>query len=662
VKTPPRPVDALPRAAVLRLLGVLALVLGPHLPRLPAWAALLVVAMLGWRAISAWRGWPLLASGSRVLLTLGSFAGIYLSFGRVSGQTAGVALVTVMAALKLSELRGRRDLVVMSFLLYFILVTHFLFGQELWTAAYLLVAATFVTWLLIDASHPGHALPPRIGLRLASRTVLRALPLMVLIFVLFPRIPGPIWGLPADAGAARSGLSDSMSPGEISNLIRSDAIAFRVRFDGAVPPPRQRYWRGPAFLRFDGRKWDGGLRMLDTTAPSVELAGPGYRYELTLEPTRTPWLFALDLPARIGLPADALINADHQLVLARGEVRERRLYGLTSHPEYRLQADLPDSLRRAATALPRSRNPRAQALARGWRAQGRDDAAIVEAALAMFRSQEFHYTLSPPKLGRDPVDGFLFETRRGFCEHYASSFAVLMRAAGIPARIVTGYQGGEKNAIGDYWIVRQSDAHAWTEVWLAGRGWLRVDPTAAVAPERVEQGIGNALTASELPAFLNPALRDGFRFDLRARWDWLNARWNHWVLGYGPELQADFLRRFGLHDWRDMILTLTVGLTGLLTAFGLVVLRRAAVVIDEDGARRQWRRLQLRLAKAGLPQAAHEGPIDYAQRVASLRPALAVPIREAARIYVELRYLADAASAAELRRLRAAIARVRPRR
>ncbi|MBA4284526.1 MAG: DUF3488 domain-containing protein [Xanthomonadaceae bacterium] len=653
------PPARLTRTVLLRLLAVQALVLAPHLPRLPLWAAGLVAVILLWRTAAALRGWPLLPGWMRVLLTIGAFAGIYASFGRVSGQTAGVALITVMAALKLTELNSRRDLMVMVFLSYFLLVTHFLFSQELWTAAYLMLSATLITALLIDANHAGGVLPARVVTVMAGGMVLRALPLMALIFVLFPRIPGPIWGLPADAGAARSGLSDSMAPGEIAELVGSDAIAFRVRFDGAVPPPGERYWRGPTFLRFDGRSWDGGSRAGLVDAPAAELRGIGYRYELTLEPTRTPWLFALDLPARLGLPEGAVINADHQLVLARGEVRERRRYRLQSHPDYRLQPALPAPLRALATALPKAANPRAQALARQWRVEATSDAAIVERALRMFREQPFHYTLSPPMLGRDPVDGFLFETRRGFCEHYASSFAVLMRAAGIPARVVTGYQGGERNTIGDYWIVRQSDAHAWTEVWLADRGWLRIDPTAAVAPARVERGIGSALDDAELPDFLNPALRNGYRFDLRARWDWLNARWNHWVLGYGPELQSEFLRRFGIDEWREMILALTGLLTVLLAGFGLLLIRRSTPRPVDDAPSRAWRRLQRRLARAGLPQAVHEGPADYAARVASARPDLAATIADAARRYIAVRYL-DADSDGDLKALRAAIARVRP--
>jgi len=660
VTAQPKPVaDLLPRGAMLRLLAVLALLLAPHLPRLPIWASMLVAMLFSWRTLAALRGWPMLGGAMRMLMTFGAFIGIYLSFGRVSGQTAGVALITVMAALKLTELKARRDTMVMVFLMYFMLSTHFLFSQELWTAAYLLVMTCLVTGVLIDANHPGGTLPLAACLRLSSGLVLRALPLMLLIFVLFPRIPGPIWGLPADSGAARSGLSDSMAPGEISNLIGSDEVAFRVRFDDAVPPAGQRYWRGPSFARFDGRKWDSGVRPFAADEPVAELSGPAYGYEVVLEPNRTPWLFALDLPSRDSLPRDGRLNADYQLVLRDGEIRERRLYRLVSHPQYRLQADLPERLRSLMLRLPRNSNPRTLALARQWRNQGLDDAAIINAALRRFRSDDYHYTLKPPSLGRNSVDEFLFDTRRGFCEHYASSFAVLMRAAGIPARIVTGYQGGEPNAVGDYWVIRQSDAHAWTEVWLEGRGWLRIDPTAAVAPERVERGIGSALDAGDLPAFLDPARRRTLSFNLKARWDWINAQWNHWVLGYGPELQVDFLRRFGLSEWRDMILALTALLAAGLGLIGWQLLRRATPAVRDDEALLVWRRLQRRLAKAGLVQAAQEGAQDFAERVARLRPALGPAIRLAARRYLEARYV-EADSGQQLSALRAAVAAVRP--
>ncbi len=632
--------DFLPRAVLLRLLAILAIVLAPHVQRLPLWEVLLVLAIGLWRLLATLRQWRPMPRWIRFALTVGAFVGVYAQFGNVAGQTAGVALLTVMAALKLTELNKRRDVMVMVPLMYFILITHFLFSQEIWTVIYLpLISAVLITSLLVEANHPDSALPLRASLRMGGRLVLHALPLMVVLFLLFPRIPGPLWGLPTDAGAARTGLSDDMSPGEIQNLIESDEVAFRVRFSGAVPPSDEMYWRGPVLAHFDGRRWQAGYRPPGTA--TAELGIPAYSYEITLEPQRRPWLLALDLPSRTGLPQDATLTADYQLV-AGTEVKERRLYQLSSHPA--LPAADRICRRRSAAIflqLPRGSNPRTRALAEQWRAQGLDDLAIVKAALDMFRGKDFYYTLRPPVLGRNSVDEFLFDTHRGFCEHYSSSFTVLMRAAGIPARVVTGYQGGEKNDVGDYYLVRQSDAHAWSEVWLAGKGWVRVDPTAAVAPQRVEKGIGAALEGTgDLPAYLDPSRRSyQLRAMLQAQWDWANAEWNRWVLGYGPDLQQEVLGRFGLDDWSDMILALTVAITLILGVLGLGLMRQFLPRREADPVQQLWRKACKRLARAGFSQRPDEGPLDFAGRVTAGRPDLATAMDRVCALYLRLRYL-----------------------
>lgn len=634
------PIEALPTAALLRLIGCLALVLGPHLLRVPPWAAALSAGVLVWRYAAAIRQWrTFLPAWLRVALSLSAFTGIYENFGRISGQTAGVALITVMAALKLTELRGRRDTVVMAFLMYFILITHFLYSQELWTAAYLIVCAIAITAVLIEAHHPGGRLGAVPLYRLSSLLVAQALPLMVVIFVLFPRIPGPLWGLPSDSGAARSGLSDSMAPGDISSLIQSNELAFRVRFKGEAPNQHDLYWRGPSFSHFDGHTWDAGVRVPPAVPPDAELEGDSVNYEIVMEANRAHWLLALDLPEPGSLPEGAALNADYQLILLKDDVRERRLYRLRSHTHYRLQPELPPALRETMLRIPKNSNPKTQALAAQWRGEGLTSAQIVERALTMFRKERFFYTLQPPALGRHSVDEFLFVTHRGFCEHYASSFAFLMRAAGIPARIVTGYQGGERSAVGDYYLVRQSDAHAWAEVWLEGRGWARIDPTAAVAPDRIERGLGQALAGTEaLPGFLDPSNRRGFRFNLAARWDWLNAQWNYWVLGYGPDLQQAVLRQLGLFSWRDMILALTALMTVLLTGFGFWLLRKNRVDGPTDPLHRIWRRMQAKLVGLGVEMRDHEGPRDYIARAASVRPDLAPALHAALQIYLRQRY------------------------
>ncbi|MGH8538961.1 MAG: transglutaminaseTgpA domain-containing protein, partial [Stenotrophobium sp.] len=524
--------DYLNQRSLLRLITVLALVIAPHVLHLPLWETLLIGAVMGWRVLAALRQWPLPRTIPRAVITFASFGGVYASFHGISGQSAGTALLCVMAALKLLEMRARRDVMIVVLLMYFILVTHFLFSQEIWTVAYLLASAVAITALLMDCNHTGESLPAGMLLRRGGIMVAQALPLMLMMFILFPRIPGPLWGIPSDTGAGRSGLSDSMMPGDIENLILSDAVAFRVRFVGKAPPPDQRYWRGPVFDFFDGRGWKPSAASQWMRPDSATFSGEATGYQIILEPTQQKWLFALDLPTLATLPSGMALHGAYVL-MADKPVRERLMYQLRSYPHYQLQAQLNPAERAVTLQLPFRSDPRARALAQQWRDQNPGDAQIVQRALAMYRSEPFYYTLHPPKLGADSVDEFLFDTRRGFCEHYASSFTFLMRAAGIPARVVTGYQGGEKNEVGGYYIVHQYDAHAWSEVWLAGQGWVRVDPTAAVAPNRVEQGLASALTAAEgLPGFLTR--RSQILIDLSARWDWVNDRWNRWVLAYGP--------------------------------------------------------------------------------------------------------------------------------
>lgn len=639
--------DFLPRAVLLHLLAVLGIVLAPHLLRLLSWETAAVLALMLWRLLATLRHWRPLPTWIRAVLTIGAFIGVYAQFGNFTGQHAGVALLAVMAALKLTELNSRRDVMVMVLLLYFLLVTHFLFSQEIWTVAYLLVCATLITGLLIEANHPQTALPLRVPLRMGARLVVFSLPLMAVLFVLFPRIPGPLWGLPSDSGAGRSGLTDEMTPDDIQALAQSNEVAFRVRFLGAEPKEHELYWRGPVLSDFDGRRWSASH--IAEPVPPVQFGDGLYDYEMVLEPERSRWLLALDLPSRVGLPSDATLTGNYQLV-ANSEVRERRLYRLSSHPNYTLQPALTPRERAENLSLPRNRNPRTQELARQWRAQGMDDSQVIGAALSLFRGKDFYYTLHPPKLdGRDEIDDFLFTSHRGFCEHYSSSFTVLMRAAGIPARVVAGYQGGHKNDLGDYYVIRQSEAHAWSEVWLAGRGWVRIDPTAAVAPQRIELGLGEALEGTgDLPASLDPA-RGSYRLRamLEMRWDWVNEKWNRWVLGYGADLQAQVLGQLGLGDWSNMILALTAAISIIVGVLGGLLMREFTPRRQSDPVLALWLKAQRRLARAGLPQKPGEGPQDFARRVAGARPELAGAMQRVCALYLRLRYLEEPDAAAQ---------------
>ncbi len=648
--------DYLPHRSLLRLLVVLTLVIAPHLIRLPLWESLSIAALILWRGVASSRQWSLPPQAIKLVLALLAFGGIYAEFGRVTGQNAGIALLVLMLALKLTEMRSRRDVMVVVFLMYFLLVTHFLFSQELWTIAYLFVSAVAITSLLIDVHHPGEPLPLRASLRMGGSMIAQALPLMLLFFILFPRIPGPLWGLPSDAGPTRSGLSDSMSPGDISKLSLSEEVAFRVRFLDAPPAKSEQYWRGPVFRQFNSRSWTHAPDDLrDRRTAQLELLGPTTRYELTLEPMRSRWLFALDAPNPALLPRDARLEYSGAMVVDK-PTTERRLIRGVSATRYRLDAQLSPYDRIRDTTLPADFNPRTFALAKEWRARGLDDTAVVNQALRMIREQPFVYTLEPPRLGRHSVDEFLFDTRRGFCEHYSSAFTVLMRAAGIPARVVTGYHGMEANPLGDYYLVRQSDAHAWSEVWLAGHGWVRVDPTSAVAPERIEQSALDAFGASRNLAGLDSLER--LRYAMEARWDLVNARWNEWVLAYGPELQQQFLARFGLAEMRRMILALTIGVSVALALVGLFALRNARAPRITEPALALWHTALKRLRRIGFEQRPDEGPRDFVQRVVGHEPALNEPLRRLLEAYLRLRYLGETDPALQ-REMAAAIKQIR---
>jgi len=643
----------LPLATLVTLLLGMGLVAIPHLLRMPVWITVLVLLCGTWRFLASYRGDALPPTWLRTLLTVATAVGIYGSFGTLLGRDAGTALLLSMTALKLLEMRHKRDTHVVLYLGYFLIGTQFLFSQSLAMVAYLMGTVWVMTVLLLSVHQvPARPRPWLYAGRAASMLV-QAVPIMLVLFVLFPRIPGPLWGLPGDAYGAQTGLSETMEPGSISELSRSDAVAFRVDFAGEAPPPHQRYWRGPVLELYDGRAW----RRAEAPAagpPAVEHLGDPLDYAVILQPHHQKWLFALDLPALA--PPGASLNAAAEMRTA-GAIHEPYRYEMRSHPEFRLDRGLSPGMRQRMLSLPPAAHPQARALAEQWRQTSGSDRELVAAAIVFFRSQPFVYTLSPPPLQQDHVDQFLFETRRGFCEHYAGAFAVLMRAAGVPARVVTGYQGGEINPLGDYLIVRQSDAHAWTEVWLEDSGWQRIDATALVSPERVEQGMGRAVPAGDpIPtmARLDASWIKQFRLGIDA----INTGWNRWVLAYGPELQQQVLNQIGLVDWRHTVgaMAATLGLiVALISAYMLFGYRQPTtpplVALYERFCRK--------LARRGVDRRPGEGPMDFAARACRSLPAHARQIDEITRLYVLLRY-EQAPSPDGIRRLRHLIRRFKP--
>ncbi|MBK7249517.1 MAG: DUF3488 domain-containing transglutaminase family protein [Gammaproteobacteria bacterium] len=612
-----------------------------HADRLPFWCVLVVLTLIAWRLAGELQWLPTPARSLRALLTVTLVFGVVGSFRTLNGLAAGTALLAVMGAAKLLEARTRRDyLIVIGTALFLLLAACLdrqallrvpLYGAQVWLSC---------TALALAANADAPAFGARRALSLAGRTLLLALPLAVALFLFFPRIAGGFWALPP-GGAALTGLSDEMSPGSIAELTENDAPAFRTWFLGATPPPEERYWRGPVLNDFDGYTWRQSRASFTLQTP-LEYLGPGYRYRIALEPHSHPWWFALEM-VRGAPDARAQFQFDYQLSSA--PVAETVTYEAVSYPRTRAAGTLSVLGRRVATRLPPGRNPRARAFAERLRASSISDAVFVQAVLGHFRTGGFEYTLTPPRTDFDFVDDFLFTTRRGFCGHYASAFVALMRAGGVPARVVTGYLGAEWNPVGRYFIVRQSDAHAWAEVWLEGRGWTRIDPTAVVSPERLSRGILDLLPdAVSAPARLVHALP--WLATLRFRWDAANTWWQQHVVGFDLRSQLALLGVLGFAraDLQQLVAVLAAVTLGWL-AWILWETRRTARVPRRDALARAWLGCCAALAPIAARRA-HEGPLAYAGRIARARPGLGAELHDLAAAYARLRFGRDADEAA----------------
>jgi transglutaminase-like putative cysteine protease len=627
------------------LIASLVLVITPHAMRAPWWLTLLTLCLYGWRLYFVLNRAPLPSRWLVLGVAAVAMLGVWLEYRTLFGRQSGILLLMLFSGLKLLETRSHRDAAVAGFLGYFLIITNFLYTQTIPIAALAGVALVVITTTLIGFSAPQRAL--RDNVRTAGLLLAHAAPAALVLFLLFPRVQGPLWGLPQDAYAGMTGLSDTMSPGNLASLAQSDAIAFRAEFQGSSPPSALRYWRGPVLWNFDGRTWTLGPNYLVDFAPPRG-GRATYRYEVVIEPHNRHWLFALETAAT--LPERARISHDGQ-VISNSPVRERLRYDLDSVIEPEPQAGDNEGNLRRALRVPPGFNPRATALAAQWRAESAGDEAVLARAIEFLRQGRYAYTLEPALLGSHSVDDFLFVTREGFCEHFSSAFVFLMRAAGIPSRVVTGYQGGELNPVDNIITVRQSDAHAWAEVFLGQRGWVRIDPTAAAVPGRVENGLARAVPQSAaLPLMMRPQLE--WLRGARDRWEAVAHKWNVWVLGYNPERQRELMSLAGIReaDWR----TLTAALFSFLGVMTLILLawslRRLA---RPDPVQRAWRAFCQKLAKRGVERAAHEGPRDYAARAARAIPAARTSILRIGALYIGLRYGAQpsAGGATRLRKL-----------
>lgn len=597
-------------------------------------AAGLAISVLTWR-----RPLPTLL---RVVLVLAAVGGVLAVMGVNFGRDTGCAMLAAMLAIKPAETVGLRDArSLVGFALYAPFAT-FLLDQGPLSLLLGLLAVTLALAALqrladLESGDGQRSLPIWRRLMVVGRMLAIGLPLALAAFWLFPRMTAPLWGVPERA-QARPGLSDSMSPGQWAEMLTDDTPAARVRFFGPVPREDQMYWRGPVMLHFDGRTWSQSGWQLHSSVPPVRPGRMRWDYELELEPTDRRHLVALDLPT--DAPAGTILTSDYGLRV-RKPLAELSRWRMQSAPPVAFEPQLNRNLQRIALELPPGLNPRTLALAQQWRNDaGRNDHAIVQRALGWIRA-EFAYTLAVPIAGRHAVDEFLFTQKAGYCEQFSSAFVVLMRAAGIPARVVGGYVGGHRNPIGDYWLLRRSDAHAWAEVWLPRRGWTRVDPTAAVAPERVFDTLADRVAADGgVMAQLTPIFEVG---------DWMRRGWNDFVLGFNASRQRQMLRPLGIDniDPQQLLLVFTlVAILALLVTLWLVT-REAR---EPDPVLRAWHRLGARYAKLGLGRGPHEPAGDWAARVLQARPQATALAALSAR-FAEWRYAASTGGSAVARGL-----------
>ncbi|SHN38351.1 protein of unknown function [Duganella sacchari] len=635
------------KADTLLLIAAALMVLAPHFAHLPLWISALACVTLLWRAAITWTGRRMPPIWLLVPVAVAAMAGVYATYRTLLGRDAGVAMLVLLLAFKLLEMHAKRDLFVVVFLSFFVLLTNFLYSQSMPTA--LFMALTLVVLLTAQQSFQYTGVVPPLArrLRTSAKVCAIAAPIALLLFIGFPRLQGPLWGLPGDALGGKTGLSDTMAPGTLSSLAQSDEPAFRVRFLDGVPAQQQLYWRSIVLGDYDGRTWSRvprkrGLQRLDI---AIQTRGRPLRYETTMEATNTRWLALLELTGPdLQVPGYRLRDTDEMEVFTTDAISRRVRYQAMAWTSYALQAnERPERMARWLE-LPAGYNPRTLALAQQLRAtMPQADAALLSSALlARFRSGGYNYTLEPPLLGRDAVDEFLFQSKSGFCEHYAGAYVVLMRAMGIPARVVTGYQGGEMNPVDGYLTVRQSDAHAWAEIWTPQAGWQRVDPTAAVAPDRVQRNLARALP--QPPAFgFAPLLAlqgdpNSWLAQVRFSYAALNNSWNQWVLDYNSDRQRSFLEELSASfgNWRSAVAAALV--CGLLLALRWQWQRQPADPLDSLYA--AFCRLQARHGYARRPA---EGPHSYAARLQAM-PGSAerhAAINQFLHLYGMLKYGAD---------------------
>lgn len=656
---------------LLWLMAGLAMATLPLFKYQPSWIMFACFSMLGWRVLSELGVVPVPKQHKyfkffHFTIALGLIVSLALTYGVAMNKAAGIGLLLLMTSMKVVEIETQRDFYLGVFLGFLLIIINFSYNQSLPSLLMNLLVTVIFTVCLLSANLPSNGVSKRWRIKFAAKMLGLSLPFVLVLFLLFPRFQGPLWEIPenkytanfgvhkelsqgsedgtgqtSEKQTAVTGVSNELKVGDISQLVQSDEIAFRVKFDGETPATPALYWRGAVLSRTDGKKWTA--IKTDFDKPDIEPAGRRYKYTMIIEPHNQKWLFALDLP--VSLPDDLTAWLNDKATLVNKEpVTERLQYKLSSSDRYRYNAELyPPSIN---LALPRGVHPKTRTLAKQWRQQVNTDEEFVDWVLQYFNEESFSYTLSPESLPGDTVDQFLTKTKQGFCGHYATSFAVIMRAVGIPARVVTGYAGGELNPIDNTFTVRQREAHAWNEVWLPKRGWVRVDPTKAIPAERIEQSVNELLENQATESNRQESVFNQFWRGVKNNWRALNNAWDLWVPSYGQALQQKFLSMLGMKDpsWKQMTVWLLSLILLIFTAVYFFVFRHSKIELEK----RLYDKFCRKLKKKGIVRRANEGPRDFASRAIKTLPACNEQIDKITDLYIELRYQAHGGSIQDL--------------
>jgi protein-glutamine gamma-glutamyltransferase len=652
---------AISRTSLAWLFVIQIFVLSPHFFSVPLWIPIVWVGVIFWRWKIFQGAWSYPKKWHKTLVVLVCCIGLVVSLGASFSLISMLSLLMVGFILKLLEIKNRSDFVLLIFIALFIVATQFIYFNHFLAAFYGFFCLTLLCAALMQIYKSLADSNPWMELRSTVIILLQAIPFMLILFLAVPRL-GSFWAVPTPQHA-KTGMSDSMSPGDISELIQSDELAFRVVFDGAIPANEKLYWRSLVFSHFDGRRWTQNFYQLgiknlnlssqpvETLLAKIDYLGTDSTYNIVMEPNGQPWLYLLGAPKKWS--DNVIVTRDLRLQSKEG-ITQRMSYKVTSVLDYRFQAHEQDDLElNQNLQLPQTTNPETRRLAREWLQETGSPEKLIEKLFRYF-NQSFFYTLKPPGLGGDSVDEFLWKSRQGFCEHFSSSFVFFMRAAGIPARVVIGYQGGQLNSVENYLSVRQRDAHAWAEVWIKDRGWVLYDPTSAVAPERIQQGIVESLSATD-QKFLNRPFGYSSKMLtlIRDQWQAINFEWTRRVMNYDSDVRSRLLSKFlgEFSPLRIGLLILGVGVGSALMILALSLLRSYQLSSRTLSVHQQvYKKLCKKLEPCGFVAAIGESPSSFAARCAKARPDLKDALNRIINLYEQWVYAEDFSAIVKLKR------------